>query len=316
MQIQNDTMSSIFSDMVLSNEDMDMDSSPPSPSHSPSFDDSSYSDNVDFSGTFGTMTDKDVANEIDNFASLLLPTTSSSISISPSWTKKMDQWYPLKPTTSAKFTFDELNTMDVLDVLDSFSLFDPRWNGGNAIKPEKPLPLVTSSSSLEHTSTSLTSTTSLKVPTLEVPTIPQPDPLDLSCAFFPQEIPTQPGMFLGMNRQKVQSKVTKRKRQNVIPDEVCATDGVLFNVIMDACKRNKVPSLEIDETNLNQQKLISKKHRYDAKLKLDQKKRTRKLNFSGHYPQRKAVASSRKRVGGRFVKEKKSVFRPVKTQTS
>lgn len=193
---------------------------------------------------------------------------------------------PLKPTVSGGSHIEE-----------SFSFFNPSNVQLSNIKVEKPLSIVTSAPSPSNK-------LNFKVPSIELP-----ESIQSSNAYFPQPIPNQPGQYIASQFPPAPVRTVKRKRAAIV-DEDCSTDGVLFEWLKKACSNKKVPILikEVDEES----RALFTKNRATAKLKLDVKKRLRKFNFSGHYPERKAVACARKRVGGRFVNENKSVFRPAK----
>jgi hypothetical protein len=263
----------------------------------------------------------DAAALVDDYASLL----DFSSPLSPAMTKRIDQLMdlqpPLKPTSSSTlFAFDDLR-------FDDYPV-DTEMNPLE-VKDEEPLPLVTSSSCADDVpqlAPTLSSSVDLLPPQssssggggclkLRVPCVPKAECLYVSTSYFARPLPGESDLFLAAQIQPPRSRMVKRKRA-AVADEVCATDGVLFNFLIEQCssKKNKAP-LEHQQGGI-EKKLECKSNRTSAKLKLELKRRKCDSNFNGHYPERKAVASSRKRVGGRFVKENKSVFRPVLQQNT
>lgn len=271
---------------------------------------------------------------------LVLSSSSLTLQQNNDLIKTIDQWFPTKTSTSAKSeipNFDDLSSFtfsqNEFEKFSSPFTFSPFHNNNMEI----------------DTTSSSSSSLKLKIPRISN----QIQPTSSSEVFFAHPIPDHPGLFVASQdfsppslsslssfafNKQTQEK-TEAKKEEIEEEEVaeyykvskrkrCAdyfsTDGELFAVLINKCKKSCTCGSSSSSSNNNKAKkdsslkelLVFKQRRAQAKAKLERKKKMRAMSkFNGHYPDRKAVACARRRVGGRFVKEDLSVFRPVKQAT-
>mmetsp|Transcript_3046 Transcript_3046/g.4181 ORF Transcript_3046/g.4181 Transcript_3046/m.4181 type:complete len:300 (+) Transcript_3046:137-1036(+) len=257
----------------------------------------------------GDLTFGEAASEIDSFSSLFLDPIPSNVS--------------KKRVVSEEFEFA---LSKALFTTKSFGLTE-----GDLADPfllEKLLPTTSSFSPSLSSSLPCPPTTSIPSGTnklaLSVPSIPTHNSVQVSqdSQYVARPMNSSGQYMISLPSSSSSSTTTtthkpiKRKRNTCKDEDISyPTDGELFNVIVHGIQNFGIPNI-LEEEKSSEQQLLEKRNRLAARLKLRQKQASSKANkFNGHYPDRKKVASSRKRVGGRFVTENTSVFRPA-TQTA
>jgi hypothetical protein len=252
-------------------------------------------DNFDWS-TGEEMTDQEAASEIDFFSSAFLPPTHS----------KLKGELPSPPSNKSLSTTKSFGlTME--DIISDTLLVEQALPY---------LPSLLSNRTLAPTSSAPTSRSNN--PTWTIPSIDENKSFQpTSQRYVSSAIPNLPDQYIlrAVPDENTRSQPIKRKRSHYCKsDESYPTDGKLLEIILNACENSyDIPNM--NEGGKNVEKLLrARDARKLARVKLTEKQtKSKQRRFNGHYPDRKKVASTRKRVGGRFVKENKSVFRPVQS---
>jgi hypothetical protein len=244
--------------------------------------------------------DNELADQIDEFALFLPPTSSSGGSNAMKDEFTLPSPKSLSTTTSFGLTLEDVYS-DTLLV-------------------ERAIPYLASTPSSVLPSVVPYGTSKLAMSVPEIPSLPQAQPSSQDQMYVSRVNPNAPEEYILSPLSSTVRRPQQKRKRNINynkGDESYPTDGTLFKVIVDECVNKtslNVPSLGMKSS---EELMVVRNNRALARRKLTLKQiRRKENNFNGHYPDRKKVASSRKRVGGRFVKENKAVFRPAQAQAT